>query len=157
MNLKTLDVGCGHQPRGDVNIDLNIGKSIDRAQDEQEINPKTISNFIIADGLHLPFKTNAFDKVVSHHVIEHVENPTLFLKECIRVAKKRVLIICPHRWARSRLFRGQGRQHKNYFRCKWFHQSLKNFYINVEVTMKPLFNNPFFYWFSEIHVTIYLA
>jgi GT2 family glycosyltransferase len=154
--LNCLNVGCGHRPSGDVNVDLYVGRTIHR-DNQQAINPKNISNFIIADALHLPFKTNAFDIVETHHVIEHIDNPTLFLQECIRVAKKQVLIVCPHAWARSKLFQiGQGKEHKNYFRPKWFYVALQDFYSDIKETRKPLFGIPFLTWFSEIQVTIYL-
>ena len=155
-NMTTLNVGCGNRPSGDVNVDLYVGKTIHRTH-QQELNPKKICNFVKADGLHLPFKSDAFDIVESHHVIEHVDNPALFLKECVRVAKKQVLIVLPHAWARSKLFRmGQGKEHKSYFRPRWFHACLKNFYTDIKTTTKPLFGFPFLNWFSEIQVTIYL-
>jgi ubiquinone/menaquinone biosynthesis C-methylase UbiE len=154
--MKLLDVGCGPCPRGDVNVDLYVEKTIHRTH-QQEINPKQIRNFVKADSLHLPFKTDSFDNVVSYHVIEHVDNPTLFLKECIRVAKKQVLIVCPHAWARSKPFRCQDMAHKSYFRCKWFTQSLKQFYVEAKHINKPLFGIPFLpSWFSEIQVTIHI-
>jgi len=153
--MNVLDIGCGCRPRGDVNVDLYVGKTIHRTR-LQEINPKQIRNFVKADSLHLPFKTNSFDNVVSYHVIEHVDNPTLFLKECVRVVKKQVVIVCPHAWARGKLFR-RNMAHKSYFRCRWFIQSLKQFYMEVKRIDKPLFGIPFLpNWFSEIQVTIYI-
>ena len=152
--MMVLDVGCGIRPKGNVNVDLYIVKASHRSQ---VINPRKIRNFILADGQHLPFKSNSFGIVVSYHTIEHVENPTLFLKECIRVAKKRVNIVCPHAWARSKLFQiGQGKEHKSYFRPRWFNQTLKNYYTHIKTTTQPLFRIPFLNWFSEIHLTIYL-
>ena len=41
--------------------------------------------FTNADGTALPFRTGAFDLVLSHSVIEHVANPREYLKEARRV------------------------------------------------------------------------
>ena len=41
--------------------------------------------FALADGMALPFVDGAFDLVLSHAVIEHVSNATLYLRECARV------------------------------------------------------------------------
>ena len=41
--------------------------------------------FALADGMALPFRTGAFDLVLSHAVIEHVSDATLYLRECARV------------------------------------------------------------------------
>ena len=41
--------------------------------------------FAQADGMFLPFRTGAFDLVLSHAVIEHVADAPLYLRECARV------------------------------------------------------------------------
>jgi 2-polyprenyl-3-methyl-5-hydroxy-6-metoxy-1,4-benzoquinol methylase len=41
--------------------------------------------FAQADGMALPFTTGAFDLVLSHAVIEHVPDASLYLRECRRV------------------------------------------------------------------------
>ena len=43
---------------------------------------------INADAQFLPFKNDVFDGVISHHVIEHIENDGLFLNEIKRILKK---------------------------------------------------------------------
>lgn len=42
-------------------------------------------HFLQADGMRLPFTAGAFDLVLSHAVIEHVEDAPLYLRECRRV------------------------------------------------------------------------
>jgi SAM-dependent methyltransferase len=42
-------------------------------------------HFALADGMALPFRTGAFDLVLSHAVIEHVEDAPRYLRECARV------------------------------------------------------------------------
>ena len=41
--------------------------------------------FVMADGMALPFRSNTFDLVLSHAVIEHVADAPLYLRECTRV------------------------------------------------------------------------
>jgi len=42
-------------------------------------------HFVRADGMALPFRPGTFDLVLSHAVIEHVADATLYLRECRRV------------------------------------------------------------------------
>jgi SAM-dependent methyltransferase len=43
--------------------------------------------FLQANGLALPFRTASFDAVLSHAVIEHVDDATQYLRECARVLR----------------------------------------------------------------------
>lgn len=112
-----LDVGCGIYPKGDVNCDLFIQPV---SRNFGVIDPKIIPNFILCDAQYLPFKNNAFSKVLSFHVIEHVKNPILLLKELIRVTKGLIELKCPHRFARGRPI-----YHLHFFNVKWFDKVLK--------------------------------
>jgi ubiquinone/menaquinone biosynthesis C-methylase UbiE len=78
--LKTLDVGCGNTPRGDVNIDLFF-----------YIRCK---NFVIGEAHHLPFKTGVFESVYSKHCLEHLESPLQFFKEAKRILKNGGTLEC---------------------------------------------------------------
>ena len=42
-------------------------------------------HFALADGMALPFPSGTFDLVLSHAVIEHVSDASLYLRECARV------------------------------------------------------------------------
>ena len=44
-------------------------------------------NLVNADAQFLPFKNNIFDGIISHHVIEHIEDDALFIKEAKRTLK----------------------------------------------------------------------
>jgi 2-polyprenyl-3-methyl-5-hydroxy-6-metoxy-1,4-benzoquinol methylase len=44
-------------------------------------------DFVLADGMALPFRDKSFDLVLSHAVIEHVADAPLYLRECRRVLR----------------------------------------------------------------------
>jgi SAM-dependent methyltransferase len=148
MPFEVLDVGCGEAPRGTVNVDI----SRYTAETDEEVFKyrlrsgkqdrlvKTKAN-ILAVGEYLPFKDNVFDKVVSFHVIEHCDNPSLFLKELIRVSKYEVEIRCPHRYS------GAAKMpfHKHFFSVMWFRTSLKRLNVShkVDVNYKRFPNSLF--------------
>ena len=118
--MKSLDVGCGASPKGTVNVDLFIESTVHRSY---KIKPKHIKNFVQADACHLPFKKDSFDMVYCFHVVEHVQNPILLIRELIRVSKKQVIIECPHwiSWGAKKP------GHINFFRTNWFHKVLANY------------------------------
>ena len=118
MILVKLDVGCGSNPSGDVNIDFfSCGWNI---QEGKFMNPRLASNFVVADAAFLPFRDECFDVAFSSHAIEHVKDPFRMLSELLRVSKKEVVVRCPHR-------RGSGAKrphHVNYLDEDWFRWSL---------------------------------
>lgn len=119
-----LDVGCGPHPRGDVNCDLYI-----KLRGEGVIEPKHIPNFVLCDGQFLPFKEDVFDVVYCFHVIEHVENPFLLLRELIRVSKDKVLLKCPHRYSPS----AKHPYHLHYFSQKRIARALEKMNVGYEI------------------------
>jgi hypothetical protein len=62
-----LDVGCGCDPQGDLNIDLLKKKGYNvRTGNQRQGNYMDISkikNYIVADFHHLPIKTKSMDLV----------------------------------------------------------------------------------------------
>ena len=82
--FKVLDVGCGANPKGDVNVDLYPNN---KQQCKQSYNPKEIKNFIVADAENLPFRPDSFEEVYVIHVCEHLLNPFKGLHEFKRVGK----------------------------------------------------------------------
>ena len=68
--MTVLDVGCGLAPEGDVNTDIQ---------------KRRVPNFVQCDVYHLPFRDKAFTHVVMNHVLEHLHNPLVALKELKRV------------------------------------------------------------------------
>ena len=75
----TLDIGCGDNAEGAINMDVYFPKQI----------PK---NFLIGSAEYLPFIDNSIDVVKSNYVVEHLINPASFILDCVRVAKKEVVI-----------------------------------------------------------------
>lgn len=152
-----LDVGCGTQPKGDVNVDLFLGFTGHR-QPPTVIDPHKIVNFVKADALHLPFRDGGFHTVYSSHTIEHVSNPVQFLRECIRVAKRKVVLKLPHRYWRRGLRLRQPSGHKHYFTVKWFTKALTHYMFDITVGLagKPHDMIPIIKWPHEMTVTIYL-
>lgn len=93
-----LDVGCGSVPRGTVNLDIAMGETPhlgDLYGINNKIMPRSITNFVCGDAHYLPFKDSVFSKVICHHTLEHLDNPTLALKEMARVTNGEIEVIVP--------------------------------------------------------------
>jgi len=159
-----LDVGCGTNPKGDVNIDYRVGLTFETTRDPKGdyLDTKRIENFVKGDVLHLPFKPNSFEEVYSSHVIEHVRNPYKLLKEMIRVSKKTIEIKCPHRYgrfAKGHIVKGT-RVHKHFFSLTWFNKTIKALAPHSKVLSTVRHNHPIPFLGliqlpHEIHVIIY--
>jgi len=54
-------------------------------------------DWIVGDAQYLPFRDSCFDKVIASHVIEHLDDPIMFLKEVRRILKigGRLTLILP--------------------------------------------------------------
>jgi len=124
-----LDIGCGHNPQGDVNIDPFPSASSHRSGDQRLVDDhplltKEIPCFIMAFGEALPLRKRIFDEVYTSHTIEHSHNPQEFLREVCRVTNGggTVTLSCPHRFAPYRKMR---KLHVNYFDLKWFRTAFR--------------------------------
>lgn len=99
--FNVLDVGCGHQPKGDVNVDLHPEPTAHRAADQRvendvKLDVRSIPGFVKADAHKLPFQDGSFDSVRSNHMLEHVLFPDLVLEEMLRVSDRWTEIRLPH-------------------------------------------------------------
>lgn len=95
-----LDAGCGHMPKGDVNVDLYPGPTAhrcvnQRVNDDVTLHVHEIPDFVKADACHLPFRNGAFRSTYSWHVIEHLRDPEAFLHELMRVSSE-MEVRCPN-------------------------------------------------------------
>ena len=77
-NFNVLDIGCGYSANKYARVISDVQDLSDHYKDR---------NFIKISGKELPFKDKEFDFVITSHVLEHVEDPKLFLDEIQRVAK----------------------------------------------------------------------
>jgi len=88
---KVLEVGPGGNPHplADVLLEKNFkSKSAAEAQRGYAPEIKTDKKIVFYEGDRFPFQNNEFDYVICSHVIEHVEEVGLFLKELKRVAPR---------------------------------------------------------------------
>ena len=86
-SLKVLEVGPGSNPtrRADVLVERYVDDNFHRRGDFKLYPHQTL---IQGDGENLPFRDGEFDYVICCHVLEHVDNPDIFMKEQFRVASK---------------------------------------------------------------------
>lgn len=56
--------------------------------------------FLCSAGEHLPYASESFDAVLSHEVIEHVQDDAAVAQEIVRVLRAggRLVLFCPNRW-----------------------------------------------------------
>jgi len=121
-NLR-LDVGCGDNPLGDVNVDI-YKTSNPQIRDQKKFYPmpyREIPNFIIADARYLPFPKGTFRKTFCYSVLEHVSDPFKVLAELLRVTHGTIRIYVPHRWSRT----AKKPAHINFFNARWFRQAFR--------------------------------
>ncbi len=76
-----LDAGAGWPPKGRAEV---IQLEIERFP----------STNVVADGADLPFRDETFDGVISHAVMEHVQDPFGYAKDVMRVLKPGARFIC---------------------------------------------------------------
>lgn len=80
-----LEIGSGHNPKAES--DVLCDKFVEYNGERKE---KLVVDrmFVAADGQYLPFADKSFDYVICSHILEHVENPELFIKELMRVGQR---------------------------------------------------------------------
>jgi len=135
-NKLTLDVGCGEDAEGMINMDVYFPKQM----------PK---NFLIGSAEYLPFVDDSIDIVKSSYVIEHLLSPSNFILDCIRIAREEVIIILDNSdWIGEILMRliGVGRIFHDEHYYKWSEEYMRNLIKRVgvsgEVEVLNLSTNP---------------
>lgn len=79
-----LNICCGKTDGGGVNADI--------------ASHTDLPHFVLIESVYrLPFRDRQFETVLCSHTMEHVEDPSAFYKELIRVGKQ-VTIILPPLW-----------------------------------------------------------
>jgi hypothetical protein len=136
---KLLDIGCGHRPRGDINVDLFVEASAHRCVDQRvnddvRLDVRGMENFVRADACHLPFKDGAVKRSYSWHLIEHLADPKLFLGELTRVSAEQIEVRCPNGEFLS--CRNETKPlHLHDFSVDWFRKTLSG-YIDWDWAVK---------------------
>lgn len=84
---RVLEIGPGHNPsfRSNVLVEKFIDDNSHRCGDFKIFPHQTYYN---ASGESLPFKDKEFDYVICNQVLEHVDDPVVFINEQCRVAKR---------------------------------------------------------------------
>lgn len=93
--ISILDFGCGDLSMAVHLLQLNPRLRITGVDvvDFGQRYPKI--NFRLYNGNILPFSSGSFDTVIAYHVFHHAFQPKRAFKECVRVAKKKVIFVEP--------------------------------------------------------------
>lgn len=86
----------------------------------------------------LPFKDNFFDISYLSHVLEHLENPLLALKEIKRVTKKTVVVRVPN--ASYFRFKDEHEEHLFSWTPSTIESLLNKVFTNVKITTSKRYN-----------------
>ena len=97
---KLLVDGCGvgmylHHLSPQFSPAVGLDIEFERLQEAQDLEPNVVNGV----GEHLPFSTDTFDLILSHEVLEHVQDDQLAINEAVRVLKPggRLVLFCPNR------------------------------------------------------------
>lgn len=131
---KVLDLGCGNfiwlNPHYEIHRcdwDRNIVTWWNKYQMEKGIS----LNFKCCDlNKNFPYKDDEFDGAVAIELIEHLENPRHFLRECKRIAKEFIVFTTP-----NCLCKKSRQMFKDLGRFWWFEDN--DYYQSGHIT--PLF------------------
>jgi SAM-dependent methyltransferase len=80
-----------------INVDRFGGDDTVYKREERHLVLHAVKVDIVAPGDELPFDEDSYDFVFSSHVIEHFPDPIRALFEWVRVARRYVVVIAPHR------------------------------------------------------------
>jgi len=129
--MKILDVGCGSKPWGNINLDLNVGKS---KHHKFSYDVKQIKNFTRGDATSLPFKNKSIDVLIARHCLEHIPEPLKAVIEFERVTREKIIIMVPNNPTNT--------EFKTHI-YSWSLVSLKNFLNLVFENVEVYPNSPF--------------
>jgi SAM-dependent methyltransferase len=98
--LKGIEIGASAHNRyflDAINVDRFASMDTPYKQDERRLVLHTAKVDVVAQGDELPFAEDSYDFVFSSHVIEHFPDPIRALYEWMRVARRYVVVVAPHR------------------------------------------------------------
>jgi SAM-dependent methyltransferase len=120
--LEILDVGCGVRPAGQFNLDAYVPQPLP-------------SNFVLGAADMMPYLPKTFDVVVSRYVIEHLTDPPKFIRDCVRLARREVVIVADNAdWLGEVFFRliGRGRIFHPEHVYKWSVEYFRNLFERID-------------------------
>jgi SAM-dependent methyltransferase len=134
-----LDIGCGARPAGTFNLDAYVPEPLPQG-------------FVLGTADRLPYLAKTFDVVVSRYVIEHVTDPPKFIRDCMRLARREVIIVTDNAdWVGEIVFRliGRGRIYHPEHVYKWSVEYLRNLLdrlddVCADVELDTLSDTPIF-------------
>jgi len=98
--LKGIEIGASaHNDYGVDAVNVDRFESMDTIfkREEWDACGRKRPVDIVAPGDELPFGDDAVDFVLASHVIEHFPDPIRALEEWVRVARRYVVVVVPHR------------------------------------------------------------
>jgi SAM-dependent methyltransferase len=98
--LRGIEIGASaHNDYGvdAINIDRYDSMDTKYKQEEWNLCGRKRPVDVVAPGDDLPFEDDSVDFVLASHVLEHFPDPIRALKEWIRVARHKVVVVVPHR------------------------------------------------------------
>lgn len=137
--MRVLDIGCGNaKTPGAVGIDSNPATQADIIHD--------------LNAYPWPLESDAFDRLICHHIVEHVADLVRFMEEAHRVGRAGALIeiVTPHFTNRFSYtdpthVRHLGLRSFDYFiarrtlRLNWITRALETQYAVPDFYVRPLF------------------
>jgi SAM-dependent methyltransferase len=98
--MRGIEIGASSHNRfhlDTINVDRFGGDDTVYKREERRLVLHAVKVDVVAPGDDLPFEDRSYDFVFSSHVIEHFPDPIKALFEWVRVARRYVVVIAPHR------------------------------------------------------------
>jgi SAM-dependent methyltransferase len=98
--MRGIEIGASSHNRfhlDAINVDRFGDSDTVYKREERRLVLHAVKVDVVAPGDELPFEDDSYDFVFSSHVIEHFPDPIKALYEWIRVARRYVIVIAPHR------------------------------------------------------------
>jgi SAM-dependent methyltransferase len=99
-DLTGVEIGAASQNRfflDAINVDRYADANTAYKQVEKKLMGRVAKVDVVAPGDDLPFDDDSYDFVFASHVIEHFPDPIKALREWVRVSRRYVVAIVPHR------------------------------------------------------------
>jgi SAM-dependent methyltransferase len=125
--------GIGWNLKG---IEARERVAFDTAETLSENYSDTDINFVSSDeGLH----GRTFDVIICHHVLEHVENPSIIIQQLKKYAhRETLLILCVPSEVQARFNRGILKNDKDHHLYTWNLNTFRNFLIYSKLNIREI-------------------